>query len=125
MSPLTHQTSADALTQIGDDEIDQDATSDLVKCFKETAPSIYESVPRESLRLAAEIITYIAEIKLETAASSRTHSPSSGTRSQFEHWEEVLDSGLISGLQVRTISAVYPRSSNATVVDLPRQRQLW
>lgn len=87
------------MTQMSEDEIDQDIASDLVKCFKSTAPAIYERVPRESLSLAAKTIVYIAENKLESAAS-----PSSAAKSSFDFWEEVLDCGLISGLQVRDAS---------------------
>ena len=87
---------ADACTQMNEDEITQDVASNLVECFKTTAPAAYELLPRESLSLAGETIAYIAGIKLENAASSVTRK----TKSPFEYWEEVLDCGLISGLQV-------------------------
>lgn len=82
---------------MNDDEIAQDVASNLVKCFKTTAPAAYQLLPRESLSLAGETIAYIAGVKLENAPSFVTR----GTKSSFEYWEEVLDCGLISGLQVR------------------------
>jgi len=103
---------------MNEDEITQDVASDLVKCFKTTALAAYELLPRESLSLAGETIAYIAGFKLENAASSVTR----GTKSPFEYWEEVLDCGLVSGLQVGTDCSPHSLFFDRLFIGIPRQR---